>query len=209
MVLAIVLSVLHIAYPVIGSARTMAPPSPCSRYFSYCSNWPIATWLPALERAHHTRAVSFLGGFVYEGRMPHPGSFAETQGAPMDGTPFVYGNAGPPKGTALYDPTHCIAFYGQGCCAWHEAVLAAGALAPPRAVRPARLDRLRTAHGLHLGMSLAAVMRIYGTERPRPSSVRDVSMIAYRHIIKNTCEQDDTFGFYRGALIYIEFGDAC
>ncbi len=110
-------------------------PSDCANYFkTACANWRIGAWLPSLadggfepSQEHHATKVGFDDGFVYEGRIPRGKGWAQMQGAPADGTFFVYGMAGPPRGAVVYDRAAATVYYSQGCCAWHGTVLAASA----------------------------------------------------------------------------------
>jgi hypothetical protein len=153
---------------------------------------------------------SFTDGFIIDGRHPKGPSFVGTQGAPMAGTPFVYGNAGPPRGYAWYDSGHRIAFYGQGCCAWHEVALAAGAPPPPVPVADRDLSNVATEHGIKLGMSVTQVEAIYGKSTPyRVRGFPTFSAISYVHTIDKNCVQGQIFAFDRNALVFIHFYDGC
>lgn len=213
MLLAIILAFLTIAYPVPSQAdfQAMRPPDDCAKFFSYCKNWPLAAWLPSLPNTPaKPKKVGFVDSFIFNGMKPHSRGFAEMQGAPRGGTPFVYGKAGPPRGEVFYDARHHIAFYGEGCCAWHATVLAAGVGSPPLPVADADLEAVQTVHGLHLGMSVYAAMRVYphATLVPVPV-IAGMSAVAYRHQIAKTCEQDETLGFVADALVFIQIYNAC
>jgi hypothetical protein len=74
----------------------------------------------------------------------------------------VYGSAGPPKGRAVYDPQHRLAFYEQGCCSWSDVVAAADVSPPPKRVVVRDLRALSTVRGVRLGQTPADVVKIYG-----------------------------------------------
>lgn len=211
MVALLLVTALLIPYPQVPLRGDIVPPDDCPRYLGQaCNNWKLATWLPELEGAQHPTTVSFVDGFVFDGRRPHGLSFVDRQGSPTTGTPFTYGKAGPPRGFALYDARHHIAFYGQGCCSWHSAVLAAGIKPPPVTVENRSLGGIRTARGLYLGMTAEQALRLYGNAKPE--ALRDVPGVvvrSYHHMIAYPCEQDVNLGFYRNQLIFIEFYNGC
>jgi hypothetical protein len=151
MIALLLAAALSILYPYATARSDMEPPPDCARLLGQsCQNWKLATWLPNLPENAPASRVAFVD------RM---------QGAPGSGTPFTYGKAGPPRGFALYDTTHRIAFYGEGCCSWHSAVLAAGVEPPPLRVENRLLEAIHTARGLYLGMSIDQVRLRYGHAR--------------------------------------------
>jgi hypothetical protein len=216
-VIALMLAVvLSIPYPQQPERGDIKPPDDCARYLGHaCDNWKLAAWLPELNSGGHSTTVPFTDGFIIDGRLPQGPSFAGTQGSPTAGTPFTYGKAGPPRGVALYDAQHRIALYGQGCCSWHSAVLAAGVEPPPLAVEDRSLIAIRTKRGLYLGMTTQQALRLYGNALPETArGVPGVVVRAYRHPIlfppySMPCQQDMDLGFYRDRLIYIGFTNAC
>ncbi|MDQ2865967.1 MAG: hypothetical protein M3R51_07045 [Candidatus Eremiobacteraeota bacterium] len=194
----------------------------CTRYFHNACSEAMGAWLPTLgypgtwwERglaAHITRR----DGFLYEGERPTAAQFLGYQG-PKDGTFFVYGNAGPPKGHAVYDPVHRIAFYQQGCCSWNDVVAATNVTAPPKPVVKRDLHDLVTVRGIRLGQTMPEVMRIYGKSTPIPISAHlDVHVLPYTtwrpiqtlHSI-DSCGQFQNFFFRKNRLIMIQLGNGC
>ncbi len=65
----------------------------------------------------------------------------------LEATALVYGDTEPIKGHVLYDSAHKIVLYQEGCCAWSNAVLAAGVGAPPSSVHGGDLGSVRTQRG--------------------------------------------------------------
>jgi len=136
---------------------------------------------------------------------------------PEDGTLFVYGSAGPPKGNVVYDPQHLLTFYEQGCCSWTEVVAAADVQAPPKHVVLRDLTQLSTVRGIRLGLSEVAVMRIYGWSKPLLLAKNPgVTVLAYttwrpKKEVRTTppCGQFENFFFRRHRLILIQLGDGC
>jgi len=215
LMLATILSIPYVQSPDLGD---IAPPSDCAHYLGVaCDNWRLATWLPELGPdlgiADHATPVTFTDGFIFDGHMPSGKSFAGAQGSPTTGTPFTYGKAGPPRGLAIYDSRRRLAFYGQGCCAWHSAVLAAGVKPPPVSVEDRSLARIRTERGLYLGMAMRQALQLYGNAPSvRLENVPGVTILSYSHKMpppSTPCEQNMTLGFYHGQLIYIGFTNAC
>ena len=151
------------------------PPVDCARYLGkICSNWVLAPWLPSTHtpmkfEGQHATAVSMGDRFLYAAARRSTSVF--TPDAPTDGTQFTYGQAGPPKGYAVYDYKRHITFYSQGCCAWGESVLAY-APAPPIVIIHRNLSDLRTERGIRLGMSAGSIesdlWARLGSPRSRP-----------------------------------------
>jgi hypothetical protein len=200
-----------------GSLDEVRPPADCAQYFHrICDNWPVAAWLPSLSTDNKApayevaREVGFIDGFIYEGIVPHGPGFAQTHGFPQDGTPFVYGMAGPPRGTLVYDPARATVFYSQGCCSWSTAVAATNVAPPPISVVSRDLRALRTVHGISLGMREGDVQAIYGrTAEQVVLRHPQLRMLRYKHDISESCMQMQEFGFVDGRLIYIALSDAC
>jgi hypothetical protein len=155
---------LLLALVLFGTSPPTATPSPisdaeieheCRTYFKHavCSE-ALGAWLPTYlssfdpsNRNVATRGVP-ADVFVFD----HEGTSSQR---PDGGTFFVYGAAGPPRGTIYYDPAHRIAFFAQGCCAWHETVLTETKTPPPVRVRETDLRRVHTKAGVTLGMHAA------------------------------------------------------
>ena len=201
--------VLFVVYPV-SAAHMRAGWSPA-----------IGSWLPSYSESNnpwlegHAGLIHRRDGFVYEGRtLGLDGRFGE---APRDGTFFVYGNAGPPKGYVVYDPAHRIAFYGQGCCSWFDLVAAANAPPPPKRVVHRDLSGLRTVRGVSLGMSPAEVMSIYGRVKFAPLRAHPrMQLLAYttwppvtKLATGSGCGQFQNFYFRARRLVLIQLGNGC
>lgn len=82
----------------------------------------------------------------------------------------------------LYDAAHGIAFFTQGCCAWHSTVLAAGIAKPPVQVVRRTLLNVHTVHGIALGQTIAQVESIYGTTTSHAIGQHSqLRMLSYYH----------------------------
>jgi hypothetical protein len=129
------------------------------------------------------------------------------------GTLFVYGTAGPPKGRAVYDPVHRIAYYDEGCCSWHDVVVASNVGPPPKKIATRSLTALHTASGLRLGDSVGTVQRIYGASQlRRVHGHPDQRTISYVHPFQydvNVCQDNTTFLFERGRLASMVLSKGC
>jgi len=195
-----------VQYPTL-SPSAVRPPSDCKKYYhNVCNNWKIGEWLPTpIEgfepwRQDLTTSVAFTDAFLYRGK----------HNSPDDGTHFVYGNAGPPKGTVVYDYARGIVFFSQGCCAWHSTVLAADIGTPPVPVVNRSLHDVRTVRGIAIGDTIARVESIYGKARlEHAQRAAQLQMLFYYHGFAHGCGQSQDFGFLHGRLVYIELLNGC
>lgn len=162
--------------------------------FFVCSRGPLAAPTP-------------FHSFYFAGR-----------GCPLlkNGTYFVYGNAGPPKGHVVYDRPRRTVLYEEGCCAWKSFTLSSGIGPPPKAVQNADLSAVHTARGIALGMTEAQVTKVYGNAvLHKEPHVSGVVMLSYTSLkLKpsasgNKCGQFQNFAFRDGRLIYIELTAGC
>ncbi|MGH7727190.1 MAG: hypothetical protein ACREM2_00140 [Vulcanimicrobiaceae bacterium] len=198
-------------------------PACVQSYGKACSE-AIGTWLPnylfqydadpwQTGRATH---IAKRDGFVYENEKLPPAQFLGVEG-PFDGTFFVHGDAGPPRGRVVYDYVHRIALYEQGCCAADEVVAALGAPPPPKRVISKDLSGLRTVRGIRFGITPAAVIAIYGKAPLQPIAYHpDLRLLAYTtwpasntHWAHSPCGQMENFVFRHGRLAFIQFGNGC
>lgn len=204
---------------LLGTTPTPTPtnnPECMARFGNACSE-ALGAWLPqpaeALEawRDGRSRSTARTDSFVYQGRAPERSRFYfGLGGGPQDGMAFVYGNAGPPKGRLVYDYGRGIAFYDQGCCAWHATVAAANVPPPPKRVRSRDLTSLHTLSGIALGDSIAKVRRIYGDAQPAPvPNHPGMQALWYHHMLSKSCGQFQGFAFERDRLVFIELEEAC
>jgi hypothetical protein len=198
--------------PTPTPMSTAAIESECRTYYktAVCSE-ELGAWLPtygssfdASNANRARRGVPFeTFVFVQNGKVHKE---------PDNGTFFVYGSAGPPKGDIYYDPTNRVAFYSQGCCAWREVVLAAASSPPPVTVRHVNLSGVRTKRGAMLGMTPNEIMQQYGhTTLFDVAGHPGVQMLSYttRRVKAENCGNDENFAFRRGRLISIQLGWAC
>jgi hypothetical protein len=178
-------------------------------------------WLPgiAFDSAFRNLAtrIAERDAFVYEGTPQRRDAPPFDFQGPYDGTFFLYGDAGPPKGRVVYDYAHHIAFYEQGCCSWQE--IAAGyASPPPKTVANRDLTNLVTVRGIRLGMSTEAVERVYGRAKlvPVPKRIRTY-VLPYTTwppkqqvtVVRMPCGQFQNFYFRDNRLILIQIGNGC
>lgn len=190
----------------------------CRQFFSHGCSGAMGRWLPNFDaggawRNHATR-VDWRDRFVYAHQ--GPSSLLGNDG-PRDGTFFVYGEAGPPKGYAVHDVRHRIAFYEHGCCSWRDTVAAADVPPPPMNVVSRDLRGLSTIRGVRLGQSVADVVKIYGKALLLAVPGHpDVRLLAYttpgtRNAagVNTSCDQDRQFFFRSGRLVLISLGNAC
>jgi hypothetical protein len=189
----------------------------CIQYYGAACSEALGQWLPGAAfggftpwREGKTAKVAFLDSFVYSGKGHVPAHLRfGTRPEPADGTFFVYGDAGPPKGNVVYDYRRHIAFYFQGCCSW-QSTIAANAAPPPKRVANRDLSTLHTQHGIALGDSVENVLRIYG-----PAQLSGIpghpalKMLSYVHMVNNMCGQFDNFAFRNNRLISIELLTGC
>ncbi len=192
----------------------------CKQYFHDACSEAMGRWVPTFGESnawwdhatHVDRTDGFIDGFARQPSKELVGNFG-----PADGTPFVYGSAGPPKGRAVYDLTHRIAFFDQGCCSWHDVVAAAEVPAPPKRVTTRDLRAIRTIRGIRLWQTKAEVTRIYGAATSQTvAGHRGVTVLAYttwrpRNEVKSVppCGQFENFFFRRDRLVLIQLGDGC
>ena len=192
----------------------------CPQYYHQACSEAIGKWLPEMGDWYgfefldlKAKRVAFTDGFVYERHKPKWNSAPYAGWAPVrpqDGTFFVYGNAGPPKGSLVYDYAHNTAFYEQGCCAWSEVVAAAGVTRPPKRVVSRDLSSLHTLRGVALGQSVREVLHLYGRApvaiaRRHPA----IQRLTYLHNFDKSCGQSQNFIFKNGRLIYIALINSC
>lgn len=183
----------------------------CRRFYDGACSEAMGAWLPtfgfASDHLKSATRVRQRDGFVYE-----------HQKRPFDGTFFVYGNAGPPKGRIVYDYAHHIAFFVQGCCSWQDVVAASTDVPPPKHVVSRDLSGLHTVRGVRLGMTTTAVLHIYGHSNVLSvAHAEGVRMLAYttwptKDIMKSIdpeCGQFEIFYFRHDRLILIQLGDGC
>ena len=211
LILALVTNALAVVTP--KAAPTNSPD--CVKFYHQACSEAIGKWLPEMGRWYDSKStpVPFTDAFVYEGRKPKWTSAPYAGWAsviPRDGTFFVYGNAGPPKGVLVYDYSRQIAFYEQGCCAWHEVVAAAGVSPPPKRVVSRNLSSLHTVRGVALGQTVGDVLRRYGrapvvVARRRPL----IERLSYEHMFDKNCGQNENFVFKNNRLIYIALLNSC
>jgi hypothetical protein len=190
---------------------------------------PLPQWLPRVGQGfdpqnHGQAAWSAQYDYFRCDKMPAP---AATPFANFDyavrgcrvftsATAFVYGQPEPVKGRVVYDASHRIILYQEGCCAWRNAVLASGIGPPPSKVHGVDLSGARTNRGIALGMTQQQVTSIYG--RTTPHSVpgaKGVTMLSYTTMHgesaapANACGQFENFAFRNGKLFYIELLAGC
>ena len=204
----------------IGTPRALPTnPPDCVQYFHAACNEALGEWLPGLfpgGSGHASTAVRQRDAFVYENQPIRLATFPGVQG-PADGTRFVYGDAGPPRGRVVYDYAHGIAFYDDGCCSWRE-VVEGYASAPPTQVVNRDLRAMKTVRGVQLGMSVPDVVHIYGAAALRPVPhqpgvrVLEYSTRPSASELKSgftVCEQHQRFYFRDDRLVEIELGYGC
>ena len=191
--------------------------SECRQHFGSACSEAVGRWLPGnrltrwTSTGTHTTQVRFVSGFVNRGKtVPHSWGVNA-----IGGTKFVYGVAGPTQGYGLYDSANRLTFYEQGCCAWHEIVLASTVSAPPMQFKHADLRSVRTTRGAALGMTVAQIRSRYGYAKLLTvagssglSELRYTVSAPYPRLPKS-CEQDDIFAFRGGKAVIIVILEGC
>jgi hypothetical protein len=187
----------------------------CRPFFGNACSEAMGRWLPPIPNAGEshgapTTAADEIVDSAGRGEL----RFMEQRGV-YEGTLFVYGKAGPPKGHAVYDPVHRIAYYDEGCCSWHHVVIASNVSPPPKKIATRSLARLKTKRGIELGVGATLIQSIYGPATQRVvAETPDESTLSYTRVIKHPaqnspCEARTTFLFARNRLIGMDFTDAC
>ncbi len=219
---AIVCIALAIASPPQSSrASDASDDAHCRPYFHDACSDALGRWLPHFAiggpdwwQQGRTTKIALRDSFAR-------GSVARNlfnDGAAGRGTFFVYGSAGPPKGHAMYDVAHHIAFFQQGCCGWGEDVLAAGVGSPPKTVVDRNLRGVSTARGIRLWQTPAEVMRIYGASpllevagKPVIRALAYSTLVAEKSLPRgaNACGQFDDSYFRRGRLVLAQIWNGC
>src|SRR5271166_4908741 len=209
---------------LFGVAAQPAPAPPWSPASQYGDAWSpaLGAWLPSFgeldEPWRHDQAtrIAQRDGFVYEGNSLLKGYWGHL--GRVDGTHFVYGSAGPPRGHVVYDPVHRIAFYEQGCCSFDEVVASADAAPPPKRVVARDLSDLHTVRGIHFGDTSTAVMHIYGKSALLPVKGHPgFEMLAYTTWppfksltnVNSPCGQMQNFIFRGDRVVFIQFENGC
>lgn len=190
--------------------RSGVPP-----FFGSACSEPMGRWLPQIPNARELRvAPTTVADEIVDPAGRGELEFMEQRGV-YQGTLFVYGKAGPPKGHAVYDPLHRIAYYDEGCCSWHHVVIASNVLPPPKKIATRSLTRLKTKRGVELGVEATLIRSIYGPATQRVvAKAPDQSTLSYTRAINHPapyspCEARTTFLFARNRLIGMDFTYSC
>ena len=206
---------------VVRPASDATIEAQCRPFFHGACSEAMGRWLPGFAYGadpEHAKRTDKNDAFVYKSERPWLSSGFLSFRGPADGTSFVYGTAGPPRGLAVYDRAHRIAYYGQGCCAWTEAVAAADVPAPPKYVKASNLENLSTRRGIRLGQTEAQIWKIYGRTIRKPVRGHPgVGVLSYRASQPSTgqaeknpnCEQLQNFFLRGNRLILIRLENAC
>jgi len=188
----------------------------CRPYYGSACSDAVGLWLPQFAQvgAGPAAAPTTVVDRIVDPASRGDAGFLGRQG-PVDGTFFVYGNAGPPKGNVVYDRVHRIVFYDEGCCAWHHVALVSGVSAPPKTIATRPLAGIRSTRGIRLGDPSAKVLAIFGAATPRsvPGVANEKTLTFERDIINSKpstpCEETMTFLFARDRLTAMDYGVAC
>jgi hypothetical protein len=110
----------------------------------------------------------------------------------------------------VYDPARRLAYYGEGCCAYHRAALLRVRVAAPLGVPRRDLGAMQTERGIRLGMTVAQVER---REGPAPRTMGPTrngrTALAYWSPVGTQCVQERTFVFARDRLQAIHVIEGC
>jgi len=192
----------------------------CRPYFGDACSEAMGRWLPRVPNASLEATSRYKPAKTsVEDAIVDPAGTGEqrflTMRGVVGGSLFVYGDAGPPRGHAIYDPTRRIAFYDEGCCAWHHVALVSGASAPPKTIATRPLAGVHSTRGIRLGDPTAKVLAIFGAATPRSVSgaANEKTLTFERDIINpkpdSPCEETMTFLFARDRLTAMDYGVAC
>ncbi len=207
---------------LVGALTTASAPAGksdamCSRYFGSACSEAIGKWLPRVPNAWIAPTLAMrttVRDHIIDPAGSGPLTFLGMRGV-YRGTHFVYGSAGPPQGHAVYDPVHRIAYYDEGCCSWHELVIASNAKAPPKTIAMRSLVTLRTQKGIQLGDGPSLIESIYGWAQLRPvARASHQRTFSYYRVIKysqvySSCDEHTTFLFSYERLVAIDITDEC
>jgi len=188
----------------------------CRPYFGAACSEAIGKWLPRVPNAWMPRTLvtnTTVRDRIIDPAGSGPPAFLGMRGV-YQGTHFVYGLAGPPQGHAVYDPVHRIAYYDEGCCSWHEVVVASNAKAPPKTMATRSLVGLRTQSGIRLGDKPSLVESIYGRAEFRSVARSSHQLtLSYYRVVRypkySPCDERTTFLFADGELTAINIIDEC
>ena len=178
----------------------------CTQYFRTACSEAVGQWLP-----QYATPDTFWDGATH---IAQRDSFARSTN---NGTLAVF-TINLQKAHVTYDTAHRIVFYETGCCSWDEVVLAYQSTLPPKPLANSDLATLKTARGVQLGMTSAAVTGIYGAAKAQfVKGHGRVSVLAYttwppRNKLSKThseCGQFENFYFQYGRLIQIQLGNGC
>lgn len=116
-------------------------------------------------------------------------------------------------GWIYYDAVHRIAFFSKGCCSVSSYILSSGVVPPPRPLPRANLSAVRTHRGVSLGMSIAAVMAVYGRSAAHSLVGAPGTAVLYYSSGSlrphTNCSQNQIFAFENDRLYYIELMMGC
>ena len=174
----------------------------------------MGRWLPRVPNTNDPRyATTKVRDELVDPAGAGAPRFLDLRGV-AGGSLFTYGLAGPPKGHAVYDPIHRIAFFDEGCCSWHRIVAAANVEPPPKSLATRSLAGLHTRLGIRFGATPAQVEAVYGPAKLEMVAGNALERTyAYRRSILNPpnspCDAPMTFLFERGRLAAMSFGMEC
>lgn len=211
--LLLIATAVLVAFPIVARSAPVSPgpataPALGAKYavtFLKRRNDALGAWLPHGEDLfepwrRHRAANGPLG-------------WDEMFAMRRDATYFWYGNAGPSRVQAVYDPVRRVVLFEQGCCAWQETVLASVSTPPPDRLKTANLGALRSRRGVGLGASPSTVRRAYGPARLFPSTTaRGLRILAYyrdQHTKGSACGWFENFVFRSNRLVEIQAGHGC
>ncbi len=206
------LTIASFARPAFGATDT---DTLCRPSFGSACSKAVGDWLPRIPGVPRSQAKPTT---VADEIVDPAGQGEErflTQRGISGGTFFVYGEAGPPRGHAVYDRVHRIALYDEGCCSWHHVVAAANTPVPPKSLVSRSLSALHTKHGLRLGDPSRAVMSIFGPAiahavagAPSETTISYIRMEP-QPAHSSSCDAMTTFLFAHDRLRAMDFMKEC
>jgi len=187
----------------------------CRPHFGQACSEALGKWLPKLGDG----GTQSMATTTVRDELLDPAGAGEAgflgQRRVYNGSFFVHGMAGPPRGHAVYDPLNRIAYYDEVCCGSLRVVLASNVAPPPKRIVTRPLLGLRTTRGVRIGSSASFVRAIYGRATMRPVRGRsNAGLLSYERAIvfpppNSPCDERTRFLFVSGRVTAMEFIDEC
>ncbi len=187
----------------------------CRPFFGNACSEALGNWLPELpEQPEAAATPTTVNDELVDPAGRGDRRFLGIRGV-YGGTYVVHGSAGgPPRAHVVYDPTHRIALYDDGCCSLFRIVVASEVAPPPKNVVERSLLGLHTARGIRLGQPPETIESIYGAAPIRlvAGNERRTTLSYTRTFVppgSSSCSELTTFVFAQRRLIAWEYDEGC